>query len=347
MSLSTVYLSAAAVCVAAACSSSSGSPPAYSAGGASSRGGSNGSLHTPAGAHAASGGRTGAGTAADGGVAGDSGGAAGESGEGGLEQGMVVTVTPSTCSEAADWTAAAPLAGVSTTGDEKLLSITADELDVLFTRDGALLHSHRSTAKAAFDAGSPVTVPDGYDLSAGAALSGDGKTLVLVASDGHGLAALTRAGRADDFGSTADTSAFVALNERAAQTQEHYAQPVLAPDGSSLIFLSYTPGVADNPAIVYESVQSGNIWAMPTNISQYIFDGTTEKRPLPSGLSSDSRTLFYYDEATSKQVARFRDRPDAPLYDVVDLGGRTGAMPNSTCQRIYYTSNGNVLTEAE
>jgi hypothetical protein len=122
---------------------------------------------------------------------------------------------------------------------------------------------------------------------------------------------------------------------------------VLAPNGSSLIFLSYTPGVVDNPAVVYESVLSGSIWAMPTNISQYIFDGTTDKRPLPSGLSSDSRTLFYYDEATSKQMARFRDRPDAPLYDVVDLGGRVGAVPNGTCQRIYYTSDGNVLTEAD
>ena len=345
MKASTLCVSAAAVCLAAACSSSSNSAPAYGSGGTSSDGGSSGSTHIPAGTHAGGAGRAEAG-AAEGGAAGAAdGGAAGEAGSGGLEQGMVVAVPPGTCSEAADWTAAAPLAGVSTTGDEKLLSITADELDIVFTRDGALLHSHRSTAKGSFDAGSPVAVPDGYDLTAGAALSGDGKTLVLVSSDGHGLAALTRAGRADDFGATADPSAFVALNERAVQTQEHYAEPVLAPNGSSLILLSFMPGL-DSPAVIYESVLSGNIWAMPNNISQYIFDGTTAKRPLPSGLSSDSRTLFYYDEATSKQLARFRDRPDAPFYDVVDLGGRVGAVPNSTCQRIYYTSNGNVLTEA-
>lgn len=346
MKLSTVCVSAAAVCLAVACSSSSDSPPAYTAGGASN----GGATHIPGGTHnAGSGGDAEVAGAADAGAAGEAGGAAGDGGEGGLEQGMVVVVPPSTCSEAAAWTGATPLSGVSTTSDEKLLSITADELDIVFTRDGALLHAHRSTAKGAFDAGSPVTVPDGYDSTAGAALSGDGKTLLLVASDGHGFAELTRAGRADDFGVTADSSAFVALNERAAQTQEHYANPVLAPNGSSLVFLSFTPGIAMNLAIVYESVLSANIWAMPSSISQGIFDGTTEKRPLPSGLSSDSRTLFYYDEATSKQVARFRDRPDpnAPLYDFVDLGGRAGAVPNSTCQRIYYTSNGDVLTETD
>jgi hypothetical protein len=346
MRRSTLFVSAAAVCLAAACSSSSDSAPAaYSPGGASSNGGS---THIPGGTqHAGSGGLAeAAGTSSDGGAAGEA-GTAGEAGAGGLEQGVIVVVPPSSCSEAADWAAAAPLAGVSTTDDEKLLSITADELDVVFLRNSALLRAHRSAANGVFDVGSAVTVPDGYDPTAGAALSGDGKTLVLVASDGHGMAALTRAARTDDFGPTADPAAFVALNERAVQTQEHYAQPVLAPDGKSLIFLSYTPGIADNPAVVYESLLSANIWAMPNNISKYIFDGTTAKRPLPSGLSSDSRTLFYYDEATSKQVARFRDRPDAPLYTLVDLGGRMGAIPNSTCRRIYYTSNGNVLTEAD
>jgi len=175
----------------------------------------------------------------------------------------------------------------------------------------------------------------------------DGQTLVLVTADGRAFGALARATRSDDFGLVADPTAFSALNARAAQTQEHYAQPVLAPNGKSLIFLAYTPGVATNPAVVYESLLSGAAWAMPNNISQYIFDGTTDKRPLPSGLSSDSRTLFYFDEASNKQMARFRDRPDAPLYTVVDLGGRMGAVPNSTCQRIYYTSTGNVLTEAD
>jgi hypothetical protein len=354
MKRSTSCLSAAAVCWAVACSSSTDSPPAaFSAGGSSANGGSSGSTHVPAGTpHAGSAGVAGQAGASDGGATGEAGaagqaGAVNDAGAAGLEQGTIITVPASTCAETAGWTAAAPVAGVTTTDDEKLLSITADELDVVFVRNLVLFRAHRSAASASFDAGSPVTVPEGYDLTAGAALSGDGKTLVLVSSDGHGFGAVTRAARSDDFGLVADPSAFGALNDRAAQSQEHYAQPVLAPNGKSFIFLSYTPGIVTNPAVVYESTLSGNVWAMPSNISQYIFDGTTAKRPMPSGLSSDSRTLFYFDEASNKQMARFRDRPDAPLYTVVDLGGRMGAVPNSTCKRIYYTSSGNVLTEAD
>ncbi|MEO7033584.1 MAG: hypothetical protein ABI548_06895 [Polyangiaceae bacterium] len=343
MNTSLLLIPAALLCLAVGCSSNPDSNAApYSGDGDSSGGASGSRSHIPTGpSRAGSGGGVGDGGAATNGE----GGEGGEAGEGGLQQGMVVVVKPSTCSEAANWTAAAPVMGVSTTSDEKLLSITADELDIVFARDGALLHAHRATATAAFDAGTAITLPDGYSEVGGASLSADGKTLVVVQTDGLGFAALTRASRTADFGMTADPSAFVGLNARAVQTQEHCAAPVLAPDGKSLVFAAYSlaPGAT---ARVYESLLSSGAWAMPEDVSYDIFDGTTEKRALPSGLSADSRTLFYYDEATSKQAARFRDRPDAPLYTVVDLGDRVGAIPNAACDHVYYTSNGNVLEEA-
>jgi WD40-like Beta Propeller Repeat len=344
-----VYVAAATVCWAIACSSNSDAPAgAYTAGGASSDGGTSGGSHHPT-SHAGSAGKASGGGSSEGGAGGAAGeaGAMNDAGAAGLEQGVVVVVSPAACSEAADWTGAALLAGVSTTDTEQLLSITADELDIVFARNGALFRAHRSAATAAFDAGSAVTIPDGYDLTAGAALSADGKTLVLVATSGQAFASLTRNSRTGEFGNTADPGAFAGLNARALQTLEHYTHPVLSPDGKSLVFAAFTPSLAGGPAVVYESVFSNSGWAMPSSISHYIFDGTTEKRPLPSGISSDSRTLFYYDEALSQQVARFRDRPDAPLYTVVDLGGRTGSVPNGSCKRIYYTSNGNVLSEAD
>ena len=90
---------------------------------------------------------------------------------------------------------------------------------------------------------------------------------------------------------------------------------------------------------------------MPNNLSAQIEDfddGTGSKRKLPTGLSSDSRTLFYFDEGTGTEVARFRDRPDAPLYDHVDLGALAGATPNAKCDRIYYTSaDANLVTETD
>lgn len=342
--------------VVAACSSGSDdhAPPIASNGGASTAGaGGTGSVR----AGSSSGARAGA---SEGGTADAGQGGAGtndsrsDGGAAGLEPGTVVVVPPSTCSPTAKWSSPTTLASISSAADERLLSITADELDVLFVRDGALMLAHRDKSSADFADPSAVMLPDGYGISDGAALSADGKTLLIVATSGQGFAQLTRASRSAAFGATADTTSFFGLNARAVQTMEHYTSPVLSPDGKSLVYTGFTPepeqgfpdGV-DGVARVYESLWADDAWQMPTSISDGFFDGTTANRPLPSGLSSDSRTLFYFDEKTSKEVARFRDRPDAPLNTVVDLGDRDGAIPNAHCDVLFYTSDGNVLSESD
>ncbi len=138
---------------------------------------------------------------------------------------------------------------------------------------------------------------------------------------------------------------------------EHYTSPVLSADGKSLIYTGFTPKPAqgfpdgvEGVARVYESLWADDAWQMPTSISENLFDGTTAARPLPSGLSKDSRTLFYFDEKTSKQAARFRDRgdPSAPLSTQIDLGDRPGAIPNADCDVLYYTSDdGKVVSETD
>ncbi len=342
--------------VVAACSSSSDehAPPVSNDGGATS--GGQGGAHTAGRSGAGAGGvaKGGESPISDAGDGGSSSGDAGSGGEGGSEPGTIIDVPDGDCSESADWTGPIPLSGVSTNANERLLSITPDELDVVFLRGTALMRGHRNAAADPFGTAAAVTLPTGYDAGAGAALSADGKTLVLIASNGQGFASVSRATRSAAFGTTADTSEFIGLNQRSVQTMEHYAAPVLSPDGKTFVFGAFTPEPAqgfpegvEGVAYVYESVFSNGAWAMPNNLSEGIFNGTTAARPLPSSLSSDSRTLFYFDEKTSKQAARFRDRPDAPLYTLVDLGDRDGAVVNSACNTIYYTSNGNVLVETK
>ena len=115
---------------------------------------------------------------------------------------------------------------------------------------------------------------------------------------------------------------------------QHYAAPVLSPNGKTFVFAAFTPpptggfsGGFEGVSVVFESVWTGSAWAMPESISQDLFDGTTAARALPSALASDSRTLFYVDEASGQQMARFRDRPDAPLYTVVDARPTYGRRP--------------------
>jgi hypothetical protein len=333
------------VCLVVACSSGSDSHgnPISLGGSSSSDAGSAGSRQFPNNPGGGSGGSAGDDTA----NAGQAGAAVadGSGGEAGEQPGTIVVVTPGACSETAMWMGAVPLDTVST-GNDTLLSITSDELDIVFLRSGAVYRAHRDAPSDSFGAAALVTIPTGYDATIGVALSSDGKTLVLVSSDGQSFASLSRDARTVDFGATVDPSAFLGLNERSLQTLEHYAAPVLAPDGNSFVFSGFTPG-DDGLAVVYESAMASGVWDMPNNISGSLFDGTGSKRPLPTGLSSDSRTLFYFDEATSTEVARFRDRPNAPLYDSVDLGMLTGAMPNAKCDHLYYSSAGNVLTDTD
>jgi hypothetical protein len=166
------------------------------------------------------------------------------------------------------------------------------------------------------------------------------------------LASVTRAARTAAFGTTADAAPFQALNARATQTMERYVSPVLSADGTSLVLGAFMPppqgGFPEGQvgvSVVYESHWAGGAWTMPDNLSRDIFEGTSTERQLPTGLSNDRRTLFYFDEKLGKEQARFRDRPDAPLYTVVDLGARNGAIPNQDCSALYYTSNGNVLVD--
>jgi hypothetical protein len=347
-----------ALCLGVACSSDSDDhAPGIANGGASSRSGAGG--RSPVGDSGAGGTTDGgsAGQAEEGGAAGAAGSAgstAGAGGEGGLEQGTIIPVTPGACSEAAAWASATPLEGISTAADEQLLTITADELDILFLRDGIAMRAHRDLASAAFGQADTLTIPDGYGVDAGAALSADGKTMVLLATTNQSFAAFTRPSRSAAFSDEGDTSAFTGINQRAVQTMQHYAAPVLAPDGKTFVFAAFTPEPSsgfpsgfEGISVVYESLFTTTGFAMPESISQNLFDGTSAARALPSGLSSDSRSLFYVDESSGKQLARFRDRPDAPLYTEVDLDQRTRAVPNAKCDRLYYSSGGDVLVAAE
>lgn len=336
-----------------ACSSNSDDhAPTLADGGATARSGAGG--RSSAGKSGSGGGSTDGGSAGanDGGTAGAAGG---EGGEGGAwDEGMIVPVTPAACSPSAAWASATPLAGISTDANEQLLAITPDELDILFVRDGTPLRAHRELASAAFGPADALTIATGYGVSAGVALSADGMTMVLLGTDEQSFAAVTRTSRTASFDAAPDATAFAGINQRALQTMQHYAAPVLAPDGKTFVFAAFTPtpeagfppGVA-GISVVYQSAWTSSGWAMPESISQDLFDGTSAARALPSALASDSRTLFYLDEGSGKQIARFRDRPDAPLYTVVDLDMRTRAVPDAACDRLYYSSGGDILIGAE
>jgi hypothetical protein len=287
----------------------------------------------------------------DGGVSSDGGATtsdtAGEAAGGELGTGQP-SALPSACAETAHWSGASSVVGVSSAGNETLLSVTADELDLAFLRDGALYVAQRAVSSAELDAGSPIAIPTGWSAARGASLSPDGLRLVLVSDpDQKKLGEITRLTRNAAFGGSVDESAFAAVNQDAVYTGKLYASPVISAGDDQLFFNSTFPLGASTVVVATRS--AGNAWSAPLRLTPQLLDGNNTTRRLPSGVSADARTLFYFNEQSGQEEARFRASPsiDSPLYDMVSLGARTGAAPNAACNRLYSGSSNDVVVETD
>jgi len=333
-----IALSAALSCALAACSSDANDRPAgIETGGANASGGhpSAGTGGSSADASAEAGDSSSLGGDAAGG---DSTSIESDAGPGRPTPG------PSVCSETAAWSGPTKVPSVSSAVVETLLSLTPDELDLAFLRAGALYVAHRVDGSATFTLGAAIAIPDGWTATQGAALSADGKRLVLLSSDQTMLGEMTRAARGAVFTGTVDQSAFATLNQTSMYSGNIYASPALSPDDQELFLNSTAPSGGSTVVVAIRGADQS--WSAPTRVTAAL-DGPEGARRLPTGLSADARTLFYFNESSMKEEARWRDEPKltSPLYDMVDLGTRRGAQPNAACDKLYSQSAGDVIVE--
>ncbi len=330
-----------------ACSSDSVRPSLVSEGGQASDGGRSGSSPAEAGS-ADLAGASGEG-AGDSGASGNGGGSSGGTpAELGGSAGKAPTV-PAVCDPLATWSAATSVASVSSGASETLLALSPDELDLAFLRDGALYVAHRTAAGASFSTGSALAIPTGWSAAHGASLSADGKRLLLVSDpDQKKLGEWTRPNRESAFSGAIDTRAFATVNQDSDYTGKVYASPTISAGDDQLFFNSSFLD-ADSTIVVSSRTGTG-AWSAPRTLSAGTFDGGGPgKRRLPTGVSADGRTLFYFNEESADEEARWRatSSVNSPLYDMLSLGARRGAAANSACNRRYFTANGDVGAETD
>ncbi len=343
-----LFVSALAVCasLAPACSSQPQHPSLVSTvSGSGTSGASNAGL-----------GDAGASTSADAGApTTNDAGAGGQSGETatspGDDAGSGATsgsrLPPAVCSKIASWSDSVSVQNVSSDLGEILLSMTADELDLAFLRVGLLYVAHRATRSADFEIGDPIGIPASWTVAAGASLSGDGKRLLLSGDGVSKLGELTRSSRTAAFGTTVDTTAFSMVNQDAQYTGKLYAAPAVSPGDDQLFFNSAFPDGGSN--VVVSTRKGSEPWSTPSIVSSHELDGDTGMRRLPNSVSSDALTLFYFNEESMQEEARWRDTAvlNSPLYDMMSLGERRGATPNSTCDRLYSEFDSDVVVEKD
>jgi hypothetical protein len=237
------------------------------------------------------------------------------------------------CEPGASWSAGEPVA-VMADGSDPFIAITPDELTLLFlhvTSVGEAMIADR--ADATDDFGTPV--PVGIEGVVG--VSPDGLRVLVRAFDGT-LQEAARAGAGEEFGAPAE-GAFNLINAAALADGSSLTAPVIAPDDHTLYYLAVPPDGTDYPLHVSTRTGAG-AWPVGTAVEACELRSFEGFNPVPTGVSSDGLTLFFWDSFYAVARAAFRDDAGGPFVWFDDLGSLVSAQSNAACNRLYYSADG-------
>jgi hypothetical protein len=231
--------------------------------------------------------------------------------------------------------------------------VSADETTLAWTVTGDAGETIIEVATRSADAGrngtfdAPVAVPS--DLASIAAdrvaLDPSGNSLVAVAADRSTLVAFDRTATSWELEPSAQ---FVNLAAMAMDTSSAYYEPVLGGDGSLYYVLGSAGGLS-----LYQSTwdASQRRWApgvvLTTSITGEVLTSADPGHlRRATGVSTDGRTLFFYDGVLDHERAVFRDRPDpmVPFSAVDELPMFPEAVPAARCDRLYFVVAASVFT---
>jgi len=253
-------------------------------------------------------------------------------------------VVPPKCNVTMQWGTGTKLP-VSTSQPDLFGAITPDELTIAWmTTAGAVLYADRNAATDPF--GTPQTLSAGIALDR-VALSPDGLTMIVVPTNRNTLAQVTRGSRSSAFASTLDLAPFVSLDPLSQEgdsgtTPTHglFADPMLSADGQFLYYSQY--GVQTlTMCESYRKTGDNSPWGQGRNLlePQLGAPDTSGVRMIPTGMSSDDLTLFYWDGVAKTEKAAFRDNAikNNTFKQFLTIGPTyRNAAPVGSCGRIYF-----------
>jgi hypothetical protein len=240
--------------------------------------------------------------------------------------------TPSDCDDVS-WSEPVALTGISTPGaDETLLTMTHDELSIVFSRDDALYVADRASAAAAFGSPAEVTLPAGYTHQYGLAISPDGLTLVAVSDTSEGFADISRAARQGAFDAEPSTARYDSIAYDANQYGRYLTWPVLSKSGESLF---YTALIGDSSYVYHAHGQAS--FAVPAGMG--VLGGEGGDLKLTQSVSADERVVYVFDQALGYSVGYRSSAPGAPYYMPVPFEALRGVFTNDGCSRLYGTAD--------
>ncbi len=264
--------------------------------------------------------------------------------DGGGSDALPDVIAPPKCDVTMQWQAGTKLP-ISTAQPDLFGAITPDELTIAWmTAAGAVLYADRNAATDPF--GAPQTLTAGVALDR-VALTPDGLTMIVVPTNRNTLAQTTRGSRGSAFSSTLDLKPFASLDPLsqegdAGTTPSHgsFADPMLSEDGQFLYYSQYgifTLTMCES----YRKTGDTSPWGQGRNLeeTQFTAPDTSGVRMIPTGMSSDDLTLFYWDGVAKTEKAAFRDDAlkDNTFKQFLTLGPTyRNAAPVGSCGRIYF-----------
>jgi hypothetical protein len=176
--------------------------------------------------------------------------------------------------------------------------------------------------------GATISSPGGK-----AALAPSANEVVVVS--GTTLVAYERAGEGAPW-TGPNAKSLAPINDWIAAQGGSPAEPVIGASGKTLFFLR-TPA-SGAPELCESSWDgAGAAWGKPeVHTSADLASTDATKRRRPTGVGSDDRTLFFFDEVAGIERSATRDLAAGEFTAFADVGDYKDAVPNDGCGLVYY-----------
>jgi hypothetical protein len=198
---------------------------------------------------------------------------------------------------------------------------------------GRLLVADRTDSSSEFDEAVPV---DTGSPRGRAALHPAGALLFATNAARGGLVVYTRLYKKDPWtGPT--TTGLAALSAQLATLGATIEEMTIGGTPGTLFMLLSVSGTRTLYESSFEPSTGG--WGRAVAHTEAPVASASNALKVPTGLSWDGRTLFFYDERASVTRAAFRAATTGTFDAVVDVGAFSGALPSQSCAVLYYVGH--------
>ena len=252
-----------------------------------------------------------------------------------------------TCDPTRGWNTGVKITS-STLGVDALEAVTGSEsvLAWITPSDGVIHYVGRDFPQDPW--GAEQTLP-GSGLASGqkVALSSDGLYLYALAASKRSIQVFTRSSRADPFTGPGTATAADLNTEGSALTGGANFSDLVIGTSSTALILRIEGG--SSPGLRLSTrVLPTDTWATTTAFApQSEFDVVAGKARRPTGLSTDRRALFYFDEVTAHQKVAYFDYDATLATQFTDMGVIGGAQPNEDCTVLYYDATADLYSATQ